>query len=236
VKELRLKEKIVRRSRGRNGRVVMALVAFAHFAGEHQQHGRGHRGGPGEPAPRAPGDACSPPGCDRRDKPVALSRDGLDEPRLLCIVAQSSTQVADAVVQPPVEIHVGRVSPDCVAQLFTRHEIAGAHDDGGQDECGLRLQRDSQAILPELSGSRVKFERSECASDLVHATLDERSCRRFERFAGDLSVDFFNLFNRVNVKDVNTVWGGIDMRFPRRRSSASARRATSSTRGKCRSA
>jgi hypothetical protein len=30
----------------------------------------------------------------------------------------------------------------------------------------------------------------------------------------DVSVDFFNLFNRVNVKDVNTVWGGIDINVP----------------------
>ena len=30
----------------------------------------------------------------------------------------------------------------------------------------------------------------------------------------DLSIDLFNLFNRVNVKDVNTVWGGIDINVP----------------------
>ena len=26
----------------------------------------------------------------------------------------------------------------------------------------------------------------------------------------DLSLDAFNLFNRINVKDINTVWGSID--------------------------
>jgi hypothetical protein len=26
----------------------------------------------------------------------------------------------------------------------------------------------------------------------------------------DVTLDVFNLFNRVNVKDLNTVWGGID--------------------------
>jgi hypothetical protein len=30
----------------------------------------------------------------------------------------------------------------------------------------------------------------------------------------ELTLDAFNLFNRVNVKDVNTVWGGIDINVP----------------------
>ena len=50
-----------------------------------------------------------------------------------------------------------------------------------------------------------------------YASVDLRIGREFAvggRARLDVSVDFFNLFNRVNVKDVNTVWGGIDINVP----------------------
>ena len=50
-----------------------------------------------------------------------------------------------------------------------------------------------------------------------YASVDLRVGREFAvngRARVDLSLDFFNLFNRVNVKDVNTVWGGIDINVP----------------------
>jgi hypothetical protein len=37
-----------------------------------------------------------------------------------------------------------------------------------------------------------------------------RDVRMSERWTGQFSVDFFNVFNRVNVKDLNTVWGSAD--------------------------
>jgi outer membrane receptor protein involved in Fe transport len=46
------------------------------------------------------------------------------------------------------------------------------------------------------------------------ASFDMRIARqvRFnERVSAELSADFFNLFNRVNVTDLNTVYGGIDL-------------------------
>ena len=50
-----------------------------------------------------------------------------------------------------------------------------------------------------------------------YATTDLRVGREFALNRGarlDVSVDLFNLFNRTNVKDVNTVWGGIDINTP----------------------
>jgi outer membrane receptor protein involved in Fe transport len=50
-----------------------------------------------------------------------------------------------------------------------------------------------------------------------YASVDLRVAREFAvggRARLDVTVDFFNLFNRVNVKDVNTVWGGIDITVP----------------------
>jgi hypothetical protein len=46
------------------------------------------------------------------------------------------------------------------------------------------------------------------------STVDLRSARevRFnERVTAEFSVDFFNLFNRTNITDLNTVYGGIDL-------------------------
>jgi outer membrane receptor protein involved in Fe transport len=50
-----------------------------------------------------------------------------------------------------------------------------------------------------------------------YASVDLRLAREFEindRARVDVSLDLFNLFNRDNVKDVNTVWGGIDTSVP----------------------
>jgi hypothetical protein len=35
-----------------------------------------------------------------------------------------------------------------------------------------------------------------------------------ERVSAEFSADFFNLFNRTNITDLNTVYGGIDLRLP----------------------
>jgi outer membrane receptor protein involved in Fe transport len=50
-----------------------------------------------------------------------------------------------------------------------------------------------------------------------YAAVDLRIAREFAINGSarlDLSLDLFNLFNRTNVKDVNTVWGGIDINTP----------------------
>lgn len=47
----------------------------------------------------------------------------------------------------------------------------------------------------------------------AYASVDVRVSREFsvkEDMRLELMLDVFNLFNRVNVKDINTVWGGID--------------------------
>jgi hypothetical protein len=46
-----------------------------------------------------------------------------------------------------------------------------------------------------------------------YASVDIRLSRDFaltDRGRLELLVDVFNLFNRTNVKDINTVWGGVD--------------------------
>jgi hypothetical protein len=50
-----------------------------------------------------------------------------------------------------------------------------------------------------------------------YASVDLRIAREFVlrgRVRLQVSVDFFDLFNRTNVKDVNTVWGGINTNVP----------------------
>jgi hypothetical protein len=46
------------------------------------------------------------------------------------------------------------------------------------------------------------------------ASFDLRIARQFrfnERVSAEFSADFFNLFNRVNITDLNTVYGGLDL-------------------------
>ena len=50
-----------------------------------------------------------------------------------------------------------------------------------------------------------------------YATVDFRLARQFAvngRVKIDVNLDLFDLFNRTNVKDMNTVWGGIDINTP----------------------
>jgi len=50
-----------------------------------------------------------------------------------------------------------------------------------------------------------------------YASVDVRLAREIglgARAKAEVSVDVFNLFNRVNVKDLNTVWGNVDPNVP----------------------
>jgi hypothetical protein len=50
-----------------------------------------------------------------------------------------------------------------------------------------------------------------------YAAVDIRIARDFVLRGStrlEVSADLFNLFNRTNIKDVNTVWGGIDINTP----------------------
>ena len=38
-----------------------------------------------------------------------------------------------------------------------------------------------------------------------------RSLRFSDRWSAELTLDFFNLLNKTNIKDLNTVYGGIDL-------------------------
>ena len=49
------------------------------------------------------------------------------------------------------------------------------------------------------------------------ATVDVRVARPIkftERFGSEFSFDFFNLFNRVNIRDINTFYGGANLNLP----------------------
>jgi hypothetical protein len=49
------------------------------------------------------------------------------------------------------------------------------------------------------------------------ASVDARVARPIkltERLNSEFSVDFFNLFNRVNIHDITTFYGGGDLRVP----------------------
>jgi hypothetical protein len=64
---------------------------------------------------------------------------------------------------------------------------------------------------------RPSFEGRNSYEGPGYAAVDVRIAREFALRGSsrlEISVDFFNLFNRTNIKDVNTVWGGIDINTP----------------------
>ena len=67
------------------------------------------------------------------------------------------------------------------------------------------------------NSDRPSFEGRNSYEGPGYATVDLRVGRDFAlggRTRLEITADFFNLFNRTNVKDVNTVWGGIDINTP----------------------
>ena len=64
---------------------------------------------------------------------------------------------------------------------------------------------------------RPSFEGRNSYEGPGYAAVDLRIAREFALKGAarlEVSADFFNLFNRTNIKDVNTVWGGIDINTP----------------------
>ena len=141
-------------------------------------HGGGHdrRGRRGEVETTRAAVPCQSGGFDWRDESVALPRHRFDESWSFGIVIQRLAQLADAVVEPAVEVDVDLVAPDGRVKFRSRHQRAGSDHEPDQRPRRLALKRDRRAIAAELSSIEVDLVGSKLAPAVSsHEELDENA-------------------------------------------------------------
>ena len=81
------------------------------------------------------------------DEPIATPRDGLDERRVVRIVAERSAQAFDGGVQAVLEVDERAVGPETLPQLVARDDVAGPLEHQPENLERLLLQTHARAPL-----------------------------------------------------------------------------------------
>jgi hypothetical protein len=94
------------------------------------------------------------------------------DPRRAWMSARRSglRSVADAVVEAAIEIDVDIRAPDCRVQFLARHERPGIGHEAGEHAGRLTLQRNGNAVAPELACRQVDFVGVESSASMKHWT------------------------------------------------------------------
>ena len=64
------------------------------------------------------------------NKSIALARESLNKPGLVCRIPQYFSQMVDRLIEPPVEVHEGARRPEPANQCFTRYQFARLFEQG----------------------------------------------------------------------------------------------------------
>jgi hypothetical protein len=79
---------------------------------------------------------------DRGDERKPAPGERLNETWIVGRVPEGGAQLADAVGEPAIEVHVRVGTPEMRAHLLARHQIAGSRQQQRERPRWLRLQRD----------------------------------------------------------------------------------------------
>src|SRR6185436_7239692 len=101
----------------------------------------------------------------RHHEPVAAARQRLDEPRRVSRIAQRLTNLADAEVQPLLEVHERIAAPDVIADFPARDDLAAAAREELEHLERLRRQLDQVAALAKLASRRMQLERGKAQDE-----------------------------------------------------------------------
>jgi hypothetical protein len=97
-------------------------------------------------------------------EPVATTRHGFDERRIVRRVAESLPQLADRRVEPLVEFDVGVTRPEPPLQFFAAEHLTRSLEQDRQNLEGLALQGDAPAAFAQLLLSKIGLEETESDS------------------------------------------------------------------------
>jgi hypothetical protein len=92
---------------------------------------------------------------------IAPASKRLDEAWAAGGVAESFADPVHGRVQTVFVIDKGAVRPNCLGDLLTGEDLAGALEEHEKDLKGLRIQLDPDSLLAEFSCRRVRLENSE---------------------------------------------------------------------------
>ena len=78
--------------------------------------------------------------------------------RSIRVVAQCETQALEGGVETSLEIDMGALRPQPVAQVFTGHDLAGTFQELHQDEERLLLKLDGHTLAGEPALGQIHLE------------------------------------------------------------------------------
>ena len=89
---------------------------------------------------------------------IAAPWDGLDVSGLARRVSERAANLADAVVQRVVQLHVGRLTPNGTPQLVVGYQFPGSQDELCEHRRRLRLQSRHGVPAAQFAGRGVELE------------------------------------------------------------------------------
>jgi hypothetical protein len=95
------------------------------------------------------------------DKPIAAPRDGLNVPRLVCIVSQSRADLVDGEVDAAFEVDEGVVAPDVLVNFFAGDNLPRAFYQEQENGKLLRPEPDQVSALAQLTIRGIECEWAE---------------------------------------------------------------------------
>jgi hypothetical protein len=95
------------------------------------------------------------------DEPISLSRNGLDENRLLWRIAQSPANLANRRVHASVDVDEHLLAPQAVDDLFARHQLTSPLDEHEQEVHRLLFEPNRTAPATQFVSCDVQLEVAE---------------------------------------------------------------------------
>jgi hypothetical protein len=118
---------------------------------------------------------------DRVDEPVAAPGHCFDIPRFFRRIAQYRPQAPDGGIDAVIEIDGSVAVPQEGLDVLAEHEFTGVSQQVLEDFERLLLQPHTDAVLSQLSGAGIQFERPETVA---------RSGREYRFFPHNLRRNF----------------------------------------------
>src|SRR5713226_7492232 len=108
---------------------------------------------------------------DRRDKPIPVARQGLDEAGIVRGVAQGLPEPHDGGIQAMIEVDECVIGPKPLSQLLSCNDFASLFEQDGENATGLFLEPDLTALLAEFTGPQIHFVYAEADKLLSQGRL-----------------------------------------------------------------
>src|SRR3984957_2455238 len=104
---------------------------------------------------------------ERGDESIAATRNRLYEARIIGVVAESVSDLADAEIKSVFKVDEDVFAPNFRHNVFAANKMTVAGNQHGQNTCRLGCKADSSTLAPQLACDQIQLERIEAHA--VHA-------------------------------------------------------------------